>query len=83
MLIHRERDFQLGAYAVGSRYQHRLLIFIFVQPEQSAETAQISHNLRTERPFDVLFHPLYRFIACRDIHTGVFVSFRHVGTHSL
>ncbi|MNW52032.1 hypothetical protein D3C74_295330 [compost metagenome] len=77
VLIHGKGDFQLRAYAIRSRDEHRLRVFVLIQSEQSAKAAQVGHHFRTERPFDVFFHPLNRFIPGRDINAGFLVCFRH------
>ncbi|MNJ47952.1 hypothetical protein D3C77_431300 [compost metagenome] len=41
MLVHRKSDFQLRSDAIRPRNEDWLLIFIFVQAEQSAKAAQI------------------------------------------
>ena len=58
MPVHQLRDLQLGAYAVGAGYQHRLLHPGQVRPEQSAESAHIRADTGDLCPLDMLFHQL-------------------------
>ncbi|MNN87734.1 hypothetical protein D3C81_2053310 [compost metagenome] len=83
MAVGRERELELGADTIGSRYQHRLFVFIFIETEQCAESAKLCHDLRTICALHMLLHAFYRFIASRNIHSGVFISFRHFSTPHL
>ncbi|MOA36830.1 hypothetical protein D3C78_1583760 [compost metagenome] len=79
MAICSERDLKLRAYTISSRYEHWLFIFIFIEAKQRSEPTKIRHYFWTVSTFYVLFHAFYRFVTSRNIHSGVFISFRHLG----
>ncbi|MNC45344.1 hypothetical protein D3C75_942990 [compost metagenome] len=79
----RESDFELSAHTIGSRDEHRLFILVFVESEECTEPAELCHHFRTECTLHMLLHAFYRFIASRNIHSGVFISFRHFWTPHL
>ena len=63
MLIHGKSDFQLRAYAIRTRNEYRLLIFIFVQAEQPAEAPKIRQNFWTKCPSSRAFSSV-RLLRC-------------------
>ncbi|MNI39736.1 hypothetical protein D3C73_939260 [compost metagenome] len=81
--VGRESDFELRAHTIGSRHEHRFFILVFIESEECTEPAELCHHFRTECALHMLLHAFYRFIASCNIHSGVFISFRHYWTPHL
>src|SRR5690606_9687899 len=64
---------QLGAHAVGARYQHRLAIFLR-HLEKCAEPTDSTHDAFAHGTFCQWLDTLDQSIACIDVHTGVAIG---------
>ena len=72
VLVHLERQLQLGADAIGAGDQHRLAI-VLRQFHQRAEAADAAQHLGAQRAFGVGLDALHQGIAGVDIDTGIAV----------
>jgi len=70
-----ERELQLGADAVGPRYQHRLAKFPG-DLEKRAEPSDPGEHFRPQRPLREGLDRLDQRVAGIDVHSGVAVSDR-------
>jgi len=75
MLVHRERDLQLGAHAVHGRHQDRLAILLQIERKQPAEPAHLAQHLTAMRGREQLRQRGFDFIAQIDVNAGGGVSF--------
>ncbi|CDN45272.1 hypothetical protein BN871_GZ_00050 [Paenibacillus sp. P22] len=77
MLVHGKSEHQLRADAVGAGDEHRLLVLVLVEAEHASEAAQAAQHLGAERSFHMLLHPFDRFVARRDVDSGLLVCLCH------
>ena len=77
VLVHRERDLEFVAHAVGAAHQHRLLVAEFGQIEHSAEGADVAHRALAGRGSDVLFDTTDHLVARFQVDTCFFVRISH------
>ena len=73
---------QLGADAVGARYEHRLPVATGRQGEQPPESADAGENLGPPRTGHERLDAFDEFVARVDVDAGVFVGkwfFAHFG----
>jgi len=75
-----ECDFQLGAYAIGARDEHRLPPSLSVQLKEGAESADRRKHAPAKRLPGHGGNPPLRFVSYRNIHAGVGVA--HEGNPS-
>jgi hypothetical protein len=68
-----ESQFQFGADAVGTAYQHGILVF-FADFYQSAEAAQIAQHFGAHGAFGKRFDVFNQLVARIDIDTGIAVA---------
>ena len=82
MLVQLEGDLELGADAVGTADQHRLLHAGKVGGEETAEAAHVGADAGGHGFCDVFFHQRHRAVPGGDIHAGggITVRFR-LGIH--
>ena len=73
MLVQEECQLQLGAYAVGTGNQHRLLILCHIQSKKSSKAAEVSHDLRAIGCFYAILDESDGTIACINIYTCISV----------
>ena len=78
-----DREFQLGADAVGAGHQQRLPITLQRQFEQSAEAANAADTAIPSGGFDRRLDAFHQFIAGIDIDTGGTIIQRSFGIHGL
>ncbi len=75
VLVHHECDFQLRPYTVSARYQHRFLVFAFVQCKKSAEASYVGKHFGSECAPYIFPHQPYGFVAGFNINPGRFVVY--------
>jgi hypothetical protein len=70
-----ESELQLGADAIGARYEHRVAVFAW-NPGERAEAADAGEHLRAQRPFREGLDRLDQRVARVDVHPCVAVGDR-------
>ena len=78
VLVHRERDLELGAHAVGAAHQDRLLVAERSEVEHTAERADAAHGARAGGGGDVLLDAADHFVARFQVHACFFVRLCHI-----
>lgn len=74
VLVQLLRQHQLGAYAVGSRYEHGFLVAPGWQRKQAAKAAEPGHHFGTACAGDRGLDAVNERIAGLDIDAGVFIG---------
>ena len=69
-----QRQFELGADAIGAGHQHRLAVAVQRQFEQRAKTAQPAQHSGPEGALGVRLDAVHQPIAGFDVHPGVAVA---------
>ena len=82
VLVHQERQLELGADAIRTGNEDRILHAIEIRTEQAAEAAERTHNALGKGAFYHRLHQLDRFVACGNVNAGSLVAFRTAYTHS-
>ena len=82
VLVHQERQLELGAHAVRAGNQNGVCHALELGAEQAAEAAERTHNALGKGAFFHRLHQLDRFIACGNVNAGSLVAFRTAYTHS-
>ena len=83
VLVHQERQLELGADAIRTGNEDRILHAIEIRAEQAAEAAERTHNALGKGAFYHRLHQLDRFVACGNVNAGSLVAFRTAYTHVL
>ena len=71
-----QRQFELGAHAIGAGHQYRLAIAVQRQFEQGAEAAQATQHAGSEGAPGMRFDAVHQPVAGVDVHPGVAVAER-------
>ena len=74
MLVHKERELKLRAYAVGARNEHGVGHIGDVKLEKTAKAAYIGGLIGDNGSCYVSLHKLYRLVACGYINACACVS---------
>ena len=77
-----DREAQLGADSVGSRYQHRLAIAVERHLDQRAEAADAAQHFAAHRAPDARLDSLDKFVAGVDVDSGVAIGYGRSLSHS-
>ena len=83
VLVHQERDLQLGAHTVGAGDQHRVLVTGAIQLKQAAKAAQTADAVLVHGTGDILLHQLHRAVTGGNVHACCGVAFRIALFHVL
>ena len=81
MLVHQERQLQLGADAIGAGDQNRVLHSLYRRFKHAAEAADRTEYARNISAFDKRLHLFDSFITCGNIYTCCLVTFRTTINH--
>ena len=77
VLVHLERQLELGAHAVGAAHQHRLLHVQRRKVEHAAEGADIAHHAQTRGRRDVLLDAPHHFVSGFEVYAGLLITLCH------
>ena len=81
MLVHQERQLELGAHAVRAGDQNGVGHALELRAEQTAEAAERTHNALDVGALDHRLHQLDCLVTCGDVYTGCLVALRTALTH--
>ena len=73
VLVHRKRDLEFGAHAVGAAHQHRLLVAERSEVEHAAERADAAHPAGTLRRCHMLLDAPHHFVSCFQAYACLFI----------
>ena len=79
VLVHGERQLELGADAVGAAHQHRLLDPQRREVEHPAERPDIAHHAQTRSRRHVLLDAPHHFVSGFEVDPRLFITFCHRG----
>ena len=73
VLVHQERQLELGAHAVRARDEHRLFNVLVFDGIKAAERAEAAQHVFVKRGGDMLLHPAHGLVAALNVHTRVLI----------
>ena len=78
VLVHLERQLQLGTYTIGTAHKDRLLVAERCQVEHTAESSDVTHHARARGRFYVRLDAAHYFVSGFEVYTGIFITFSHI-----